>query len=93
MKIVPRLFLHLHYCHVAHFFLFLLNVFLIFFFFKLFRCSPKFYRALSDNTSAPCTSPPSAPRNLTLASLDTATLTLGWEPPRDEGGRQDTVYR
>lgn len=57
------------------------------------KCSPKFYRAVWDNTSAPCTAPPSAPRNLTLASLHTATLTLGWEPPRDEGGRQDTVYR
>ena len=56
-------------------------------------CNQGFYRSASDPTSAPCTSPPSAPRNLTLVLLDATSLTLAWEPPRDQGGRQDTVYR
>jgi len=56
-------------------------------------CNQGYYRAPADNQGAPCTSPPSAPRNLTLALLQHNSLTLAWQPPRDEGGRTDTVYR
>lgn len=45
---------------------------------------------LFDNCSSP-TGPPSAPQNLSFSASGTQ-LSLRWEPPRDSGGRHDTIY-
>jgi len=57
------------------------------------RCSNGYYRSISDPKNVSCSRPPSAPRNLTLTKVDTNSVTLSWQVPRDEGGRSDTVYR
>jgi Eph receptor B1 len=57
------------------------------------RCNKGYYRAKEDDRSSACTRPPSAPRNLSLTSVDPNKVTLSWQAPRDEGSRQDTVYR
>ena len=56
-------------------------------------CTQGYYRSGEDATTAGCTSPPSAPRNLTLVLLDSTSLTLAWQQPRDTGGRDDIRYR
>ena len=57
------------------------------------RCNSGYYRSSQDPRNVSCSRPPSAPRNLTLTKVDTNSVTLSWTPPRDEGGRADTVYR
>ena len=56
-------------------------------------CSDGYYRAPGDARTAACTRPPSSPRNLSYRWLDSGTLLLKWDPPVDEGGRLDTLYR
>ena len=57
------------------------------------RCNKGYYRGLADSKAAGCTRPPGPPRNLTVTRLDTRAVRLGWQQPRDEGSRADTVYR
>jgi len=57
------------------------------------RCSNGYYRSHKDDKSQPCSRPPTRPRNVTVTKLSADTVTLSWSPPRDEGGRTDTVYR
>jgi len=57
------------------------------------RCSGGYYRSHSDPQGSACTRPPTTPRNVTATKVSPDTVTLSWSPPRDEGGRSDTVYR
>ena len=57
------------------------------------KCNNGYYRSSSDFRNVSCSRPPSAPRNLTLTKVDTRSVTLSWQAPRDDGGRSDTVYR
>jgi len=57
------------------------------------RCNTGFYRSNTDDRAAACTRPPSAPRNLSMSVIDPSKVTISWQSPRDEGSRQDTVYR
>ncbi|KAF7223187.1 ephrin type-B receptor 3-like [Nothobranchius furzeri] len=54
-------------------------------------CQNGFYRADSDPPESPCTTIPSAPRNV-ISSVNETSLSLEWEEPEDTGGRGDLVY-
>uniref|UniRef100_A0A3Q2UJK9 Ephrin type-B receptor 3 n=1 Tax=Fundulus heteroclitus TaxID=8078 RepID=A0A3Q2UJK9_FUNHE len=54
-------------------------------------CQNGFYRADSDPPDSPCTTIPSAPRNV-ISSVNETSLSLEWEEPEDTGGRGDLVY-
>ncbi|XP_053124633.1 ephrin type-A receptor 10 isoform X2 [Hemicordylus capensis] len=54
-------------------------------------CQTSYARAPSDPLSAPCTRPPSAPRNLHYM-LNKSALILEWSVPLDSGGRSDVTY-
>ncbi|XP_072220007.1 ephrin type-B receptor 3 isoform X2 [Leuresthes tenuis] len=54
-------------------------------------CQNGFYRADSDPPESPCTTIPSAPRNV-ISSVNETSLSLEWEEPEDTGGRSDLVY-
>ena len=57
------------------------------------KCNTGYYRATQDPRNISCTRPPGPPRNLSITKVGTASVTLTWQIPRDEGGRADTVYR
>ncbi|KAF4092554.1 hypothetical protein AMELA_G00022290 [Ameiurus melas] len=54
-------------------------------------CEEGHFRTLLDSPSAPCTRPPSPPRDL-LYTLKQSTLILEWATPTDTGGRGDLSY-
>uniref|UniRef100_A0A3P8NT59 Ephrin type-A receptor 10 n=1 Tax=Astatotilapia calliptera TaxID=8154 RepID=A0A3P8NT59_ASTCA len=54
-------------------------------------CEEDHFRTPLDNPSAPCTRPPSPPRDLTY-TLKQSTLILDWAAPSDTGGRVDLTY-
>ncbi|KAK3520080.1 hypothetical protein QTP70_012881 [Hemibagrus guttatus] len=54
-------------------------------------CEEGHFRTLLDPPSAPCTRPPSPPRDL-LYTLKQSTLILEWTAPTDTGGRFDVSY-
>ncbi|XP_060757059.1 ephrin type-A receptor 7-like isoform X2 [Neoarius graeffei] len=54
-------------------------------------CEEGHFRTLLDPPSAPCTRPPSPPRDL-LYTLKQSTLILEWSAPEDSGGRGDVSY-
>ncbi|KAB5584046.1 hypothetical protein PHYPO_G00102890 [Pangasianodon hypophthalmus] len=56
-------------------------------------CLEGFYRAATDPSSAPCSSPPTPPEDLKAAHRLTAgSVQLTWRPPSNTGGRTDIVY-
>ena len=57
------------------------------------RCSSGYYRSHNDQQGSACTRPPTTPRNVTATKVSPDTVNLSWSPPRDEGGRTDTVYK
>ncbi|XP_071528674.1 ephrin type-A receptor 4-A isoform X4 [Panulirus ornatus] len=57
------------------------------------RCDTGYYRAPKDPRSMPCTRPPSKPQNITVNFVDQSTVILAWQPPVNDGGRTDTLYR
>ncbi|XP_064201644.1 ephrin type-A receptor 7 [Anguilla rostrata] len=54
-------------------------------------CDQDHFRTPLDSPSAPCTRPPSPPRDL-VYTLKQSTLILEWAPPADTGGRGDLSY-
>ncbi|XP_076806967.1 ephrin type-A receptor 4-like [Clavelina lepadiformis] len=54
-------------------------------------CMFGYYRAPTDQPSAPCTKPPGKPLNL-RASVNETWVTLTWERPLHDGGRDDMTY-
>ncbi|XP_058537370.1 ephrin type-B receptor 6 isoform X4 [Ochotona princeps] len=54
-------------------------------------CLEGFYRASSDPPEAPCTGPPSAPRELWFEVQGSATM-LHWRLPQELGGRGDLLF-
>ncbi|XP_072549447.1 ephrin type-A receptor 7-like [Salminus brasiliensis] len=54
-------------------------------------CEEDHFRTPLDPPSAPCTRPPSPPRNL-VYTLKQSTLILEWAAPNDSGGRGDLSY-
>lgn len=54
-------------------------------------CLTGFYRASSDPPEAPCTGPPSAPRELWF-EVQGSALMLHWRLPRELGGRGDLLF-
>ncbi|XP_072508608.1 ephrin type-B receptor 6 isoform X4 [Notamacropus eugenii] len=54
-------------------------------------CLSGFYRSNSDPTDAPCTRPPSAPRDLWF-EVQGSSLMLYWRLPQDLGGRGDVQF-
>uniref|UniRef100_F6ZVC5 receptor protein-tyrosine kinase n=1 Tax=Ciona intestinalis TaxID=7719 RepID=F6ZVC5_CIOIN len=56
------------------------------------QCMPGYYRALSDDAAKPCSQPPSKPVNV-LAIVNQTKITLTWERPFNDGGRDDITYR
>uniref|UniRef100_UPI0035902FFF ephrin type-B receptor 2-like isoform X4 n=1 Tax=Myxine glutinosa TaxID=7769 RepID=UPI0035902FFF len=54
-------------------------------------CRNGYYRAGSDPASMPCTSTPSAPRQV-ISSVNETSVLLEWNPPLDVGGRTDITY-
>ncbi|XP_061597073.1 ephrin type-A receptor 7-like isoform X1 [Cololabis saira] len=54
-------------------------------------CEEDHFRTPLDSPSAPCTRPPSPPRDLQY-TLKMSTLILEWSPPSDTGGRMDLTY-
>uniref|UniRef100_A0A3B5AU30 receptor protein-tyrosine kinase n=1 Tax=Stegastes partitus TaxID=144197 RepID=A0A3B5AU30_9TELE len=54
-------------------------------------CEEDHFRTPLDNPSAPCTRPPSPPRDL-VYTLKQSTLILEWSAPSDSGGRVDLTY-
>ncbi|VVC86168.1 unnamed protein product [Leptidea sinapis] len=57
------------------------------------KCVPGFYRAKNDPKTVPCTQPPSAPDNLTVTFADQFSISLAWQPPHKNGGRNDVTYK
>lgn len=57
------------------------------------QCIPGFFRAKKDHKNTPCTQPPSAPDNLTVTFADQFSISLAWQPPHKNGGRNDVTYR
>ncbi|XP_043935650.1 ephrin type-B receptor 5-like [Protopterus annectens] len=54
-------------------------------------CQNGFYRTSSDSPDSPCTSPPSAPRDLSY-EISGSSAVLKWRLPRDLGGREDILF-
>ncbi|XP_055368745.1 ephrin type-A receptor 7 isoform X2 [Betta splendens] len=54
-------------------------------------CEEDHFRTPLDTPSAPCTRPPSPPRDL-VCTLKQSTLILEWAAPADTGGRADLTY-
>ncbi|XP_024113545.1 ephrin type-A receptor 7 [Oryzias melastigma] len=54
-------------------------------------CEEDHFRTPLDSPSAPCTRPPSPPRDL-VYTLKQSTLILEWSAPSDSGGRVDLTY-
>ncbi|XP_026880140.2 ephrin type-B receptor 2b isoform X1 [Electrophorus electricus] len=54
-------------------------------------CRNGYYRTDADPIQMPCTTVPSAPRNV-MSSVNETSLMLEWTPPRESGGRDDVVY-
>ncbi|XP_059365432.1 ephrin type-A receptor 7-like isoform X2 [Carassius carassius] len=54
-------------------------------------CEEDHFRTPLDPPSAPCTRPPSPPRDL-VYTLKQSTLILEWAAPNDSGGRGDLTY-
>ncbi|XP_016341506.1 ephrin type-A receptor 7-like isoform X2 [Sinocyclocheilus anshuiensis] len=54
-------------------------------------CKDDHFRTPLDPPSAPCTCPPSPPRDL-VYTLKQSTLILEWAAPNDSGGRGDLTY-
>ncbi|XP_068097728.1 ephrin type-A receptor 2 [Hyperolius riggenbachi] len=54
-------------------------------------CEDGFFRATVDPISSPCTSSPSAPRNLSAVGSGSRVM-LHWLPPSNTGGRDDIIY-
>ncbi|XP_011479442.1 ephrin type-A receptor 10 [Oryzias latipes] len=54
-------------------------------------CEEDHFRTPLDSPSAPCTRPPSPPRDL-VYTLKQSTLILEWSAPSDGGGRVDLTY-
>ncbi|XP_052441014.1 ephrin type-A receptor 7 isoform X2 [Carassius gibelio] len=54
-------------------------------------CEDDHFRTPLDPPSAPCTRPPSPPRDL-VYTLKQSTLILEWAAPNDSGGRGDLTY-
>uniref|UniRef100_A0A7N8X112 receptor protein-tyrosine kinase n=1 Tax=Mastacembelus armatus TaxID=205130 RepID=A0A7N8X112_9TELE len=54
-------------------------------------CRNGYYRTDSDPFQMPCTTVPSAPRNI-ISSVNETSVMLEWMPPRDSGGREDVVF-
>ncbi|XP_042362018.1 ephrin type-A receptor 7 [Plectropomus leopardus] len=54
-------------------------------------CEEDHFRTPLDTPSAPCTRPPSPPRDL-VYTLKQSTLILEWTAPSDTGGRVDLTY-
>ncbi|KAM9797480.1 ephrin type-B receptor 3b isoform 4-T4 [Syngnathus typhle] len=54
-------------------------------------CRNGYYRSDTDTPDSPCTTVPSAPRNV-ISSVNETSLVLEWSEPRDRGGRDDTFY-
>ncbi|KAL1256172.1 hypothetical protein QQF64_014233 [Cirrhinus molitorella] len=54
-------------------------------------CEDDHFRTPLDAPSAPCTRPPSPPRDL-VYTLKQSTLILEWAAPNDSGGRGDLTY-
>ncbi|XP_067282738.1 ephrin type-A receptor 7 isoform X1 [Pseudorasbora parva] len=54
-------------------------------------CEDDHFRTPLDAPSAPCTRPPSPPRDL-VYTLKQSTLILDWAGPQDSGGRGDLSY-
>ncbi|XP_045420065.1 ephrin type-B receptor 6 isoform X1 [Lemur catta] len=54
-------------------------------------CLQGFYRASSDPPEAPCTGPPSAPRELWF-EVQGSALMLHWRLPQELGGRGDLLF-
>ncbi|KAG7235426.1 hypothetical protein INR49_002656, partial [Caranx melampygus] len=56
-------------------------------------CLQGFRRLPTEPDDRGCTKPPSAPVNLTAHHHNDSVLTLTWDPPLDQGGRQEVMYR
>ncbi|NWT55859.1 EPHB5 protein, partial [Erythrocercus mccallii] len=54
-------------------------------------CQNRYYRSASDNSDAPCTGIPSAPRDLSYEIIGSNVL-LTWRLPKDLGGRKDIFF-
>uniref|UniRef100_A0A671Z4I8 Ephrin type-B receptor 3 n=2 Tax=Sparus aurata TaxID=8175 RepID=A0A671Z4I8_SPAAU len=54
-------------------------------------CRNGFYRSDTDSPDSPCTTVPSAPRNV-ISSVNETSLVLEWSEPREMGSREDIFY-
>ncbi|KAM8745967.1 ephrin type-B receptor 3-like isoform X2 [Acanthopagrus latus] len=54
-------------------------------------CRNGFYRSDTDSPDSPCTTVPSAPRNV-ISSVNETSLVLEWSEPREMGSRDDIFY-
>ncbi|KAF7202452.1 ephrin type-B receptor 3 isoform X2 [Nothobranchius furzeri] len=54
-------------------------------------CRNGYYRSDTDSSDSPCTTVPSAPRNV-ISIVNETSLVLEWSEPRDSGSREDTFY-
>ncbi|XP_078064057.1 ephrin type-A receptor 2-like, partial [Mustelus asterias] len=54
-------------------------------------CDQNFYRGSGELLGQPCTSPPTAPQNVSALLLG-SKVTLSWRTPLDSGGRADLSY-
>ncbi|XP_010156988.1 PREDICTED: ephrin type-B receptor 5-like, partial [Eurypyga helias] len=54
-------------------------------------CQNRYYRSALDNSDAPCTGIPSAPRDLSYEIVGSSVL-LTWRLPKDLGGRKDVFF-
>uniref|UniRef100_A0A1A8F3R7 Ephrin type-B receptor 3 n=1 Tax=Nothobranchius korthausae TaxID=1143690 RepID=A0A1A8F3R7_9TELE len=54
-------------------------------------CRNGYYRSDTDSSDSPCTTVPSAPRNV-ISIVNETSLVLEWSEPRDAGSREDTFY-
>ncbi|XP_069506480.1 ephrin type-B receptor 5-like isoform X2 [Ambystoma mexicanum] len=54
-------------------------------------CQDGFYRTTTDSPKDPCTSPPSAPRNVNY-EMHGSSMMLTWQLPRNLGGRKEVFF-
>ncbi|KAM4548108.1 ephrin type-B receptor 3b isoform 4-T4 [Odontesthes bonariensis] len=54
-------------------------------------CQNGYYRSDTDSPESPCTTVPSAPRNV-ISIVNETSLVLEWSEPRNLGGREDIFY-
>lgn len=57
------------------------------------QCYDNYWRAPTDSKAMPCTQPPGPPEKLNIDEFNYKVVSISWDPPLKNGGRNDVTYR